>query len=729
MLSRFLFLLLLAALPLAPASRTHAQSNAFTQATNPEPNCVASLLADTAAIAPGKPFTVGVRFKLAKGWHLYWQFPGESGAAPSVAWQLPPGFQAGPIQWPLPHALVTSGVIFTNVYENELVLPVEIRPPAELPPGKVALTARIKWFVCSDTCLPGNATLTLELPSGPVTPDNQELFATWKAKLPQDPPAPFTVEWTRAPKELQIRVQGIPDKETLEIFPIPPAGLTPDHPESTPSATPGTAQFKIPIADPDPAGAQWRALFVLTAPDGTRRGWELANADAAASNPGVQPNGSAPATFPPAAKTPSNAPQEIAPAAPSKTNSLAGVLWGAFLGGLLLNLMPCVLPVIALKIFGFTQQAGQDPRRVFKLGLAFASGVFTFFLGLALAVIGLKAAGGGLNWGFQFQNPWILLGLISAVFIFGLNLLGVFEITLSSTANSRLSELSGQHGYGGAFLHGMFTTLLGTSCTAPYLGVTLGFAVSQPAPSVILIFLTIAAGMSLPYLILTANTSLLRFLPKPGLWMERLKQGMGFIMLGVAIWLLTVLGQSRGAAVLGGTCAYLLSLGIGCWLLGVLQSRIVALLVAVALAFAGYRLFVHEPLNAPLKLSPAAESGDWVAFSPERVAAERAAGHAVFVDFTADWCLNCKVNERLTLSKPEVMEAFKRAGVVLVKADWTNGDKTITEELNRFGRVGVPFYLLYPPKSGEPVIFPELLTPTMILEAVQKLSSGVPPSR
>lgn len=713
MLSRFLSLLLLLTFTATFAPNSSAQSNSFALTPNTEATCVASLLADTTAITPGKPFTVGLRFKMAKGWHLYWQFPGESGAAPSVIWQLPPGFQAGPIQWPLPHALVSSGVIFTNVYENELVLPVEIRPPTELPPGKLTLLAKVKWFICAETCLPGNAELSLELPSGSAAPDNQELFSTWRAQLPMPEPAPFQVSWTRTPKEIQLSVQGIPGKETLEVFPIPPAGILPDHPETLPSSTPGTALFKIPVSDPDPAGATWRALFVLNSPDGTRRGWELSKSNEPQAKPGVPSPGQI--------SSPESSVESAIPASASAKGGLAAVLWGAFLGGLLLNLMPCVLPVIALKIFGFTQQAGQDPRRVFQLGLAFAAGVFTFFLGLALAVIGLKAAGGGLNWGFQFQNPWILVGLISAVFVFGLNLLGVFEITLSSGTNSRLSELSGQHGFGGAFLHGMFTTLLGTSCTAPYLGVTLGFAVSQPAPSVILIFLTIATGMSLPYLILTANTSLLRFLPKPGMWMERLKQGMGFIMLGVAVWLLTVLGQSRGVAVLGGTCSYLLTLGIGCWLLGILRSRLLAFLIALALGTAGYRLFLYAPLANPVELGAPVSSEGWLPFSTERLAAERAAGHAVFVDFTADWCLNCKVNERLTLSKAEVQEAFKKAGVVLLKADWTNGDKAITAELNRFHRVGVPFYLLYPAKTGEPVIFPEILSPTLILEAIQSL--------
>jgi thiol:disulfide interchange protein DsbD len=339
-------------------------------------------------------------------------------------------------------------------------------------------------------------------------------------------------------------------------------------------------------------------------------------------------------------------------------------------------------------------------------------------------VIGLKAAGSGLNWGFQFQNPLILTALIAAVFVFGLNLLGVFEITLGGDTNAKVSALASKQGYGGAFLHGAFTTLLGTSCTAPYLGVTLGFAVSQPAPSVILIFLTIAAGMSLPYLLLTSNPTLLRFLPKPGAWMERLKQVMGFLILAVAVWLLSVLGQSRGAEALSGACAILLVLGGACWLLGTLRSRVVALLLSGALAFGGYHIFLKNALLSSTSSPQSSKGGlteHWEPFSPERVKAELGKGNAVFVDFTAEWCLNCKVNEHVTLSKPEVQAAFKERNVVLLKADWTNGDPMITAELNRFNRLGVPFYLLYSPGASEPKVFPELLTPALVLEALESL--------
>ncbi len=677
------------------------------------PKAVPSLIADTAAVAADKPFTLGIRFALADRWHIYWQAPGDSGAAPQVEWDLPPGFTAGALQWPLPHSLKSEGDLYTNVYEGEVVLPVEIHPPKELPAGPFVFKAKLKWYVCSETCLPGAGDVSLSLPAGQPKPANAEVFTLWKNRLPQSSPAPFSVEWSRTPDALLVKVQGAPAGEKVEVFPIPPVGATADHPE------PISRTYRIPTTNQGQPES-WKALVVLEGGAGERRGWEVGAAFApGVSNSAVPTSGGTPAggaTFTPKTISPESATATAA-------GGMAGVLWAAFLGGLLLNLMPCVLPVIALKIFGFTQQAGEDPKRVFRLGLAFVGGVFTFFLGLAFAVIGLKAAGSGLNWGFQFQNPLILTALIAAVFVFGLNLLGVFEITLGGDTNAKLSALSSKQGYGGAFLHGAFTTLLGTSCTAPYLGVTLGFAVSQPAPSVILIFLTIAAGMSLPYLLLTSNPTLLRFLPKPGAWMERLKQVMGFFILGVAVWLLSVLGQSRGTAALSGACAFLLALGVACWLLGTLRSRPLALLLSVALAFGGYHVFLKEALHqtASLPASKSALTEKWEPFSPERVNAELAKGHPVFVDFTAEWCLNCKVNEHVTLSKPEVQAAFKEHDVVLLKADWTNGDPMITAELNRFKRLGVPFYLLYHPANPEPKVFPELLTPGIVLEALEAL--------
>lgn len=702
-------LLLLAAL-LSGASNVSAQF-----LVGP-PKAVPSLISDTKAVAASQPFTLGIRFTLAEHWHLYWRFPGDSGAAPEVEWSLPPGFEAGPIQWPLPRLLKSEGDLFTNVYENEVLFPVEIRPPAQIPAAPFVITAKLKWYVCSETCLPGDGEVSLSLSPGEPAPDNADLFALWKSRLPQSSPAPFQLKWTKNKDSVTVAVTGLEDSGKVEFYPIPPRGVMAEHPEPLASDPKGRT-FRIPSPEAGLASEDWKALVVLEE-GGARRGWEVSAtfSQSAGGSPGGVVAGRSDSPRGSAASM--EAPRD------ANAGGLGKVLWAAFLGGLLLNLMPCVLPVIALKIFGFTQQAGEQPGRVFRLGLAFCAGVFTFFLGLAMAVAGLKAAGGGLNWGFQFQNPWILSGLIASVFVFGLNLLGVFEISLGGGANAKLSALSSKQGYGGAFLHGAFTTLLGTSCTAPYLGVTLGFAVSQTTPVVIAIFLTIAAGMSLPYLLLTSNPALLRFLPKPGAWMERLKQLMGFVILAVAVWMLGVLGKSLGVDAIAGTGAFLLVLGFACWIFGTLQNRVLALLAALLVSAAGYRFFVYDALmRGPVHSQGGAESSEegWEPFSPERVAKERAAGRPVFVDFTAEWCLNCKVNERVTLSKQEVQAAFKKRGVVMLKADWTHKDAVITEELNRFNRIGVPFYLLYKPGADAPHVFPELLTPGLVLEALGSL--------
>lgn len=727
------FLLPLVALSWLASGRLDAQF--FGVPSKAEPD----LVADTATVAPGKSFTVGIRFKIADKWHLYWRFPGDSGAPPSVRWELPPGVQAGPIQWPLPHALQAEGDLFTHVYEKELLLPVEFRMAADFAAPSLTIKAALKWYVCSETCLPGEETVSLTLPvtqDAPPEPAHAELFSQWRARLPETREAPpFQSHWRRLANALEVTLRGLPTPYTPELFPIPPEQATAEHPTRTTEG--GTVRFRIPSADKPLHPGKWSALVVLQGNEGTRRGWEISEPETppkpafpGESREKTAPENTATGPRPPEAVPASSVASaaEIHPDSPAG-GSFAAVLWTAFLGGLIMNLMPCVLPVIALKLFNFTRQAGEDPRRVFRLGLSFCAGVMAFFLGLSFAVIGLQKAGSTLNWGFQFQNPWILLGLLGAVFVFGLNLLGVFEIALSSDANAKLSALSAKEGHGGAFLHGAFTTLLGTSCTAPYLGVTLGFAASQPAPKVIAIFLTIAAGMSLPYLLLTTNPALLRLLPKPGLWMERLKQLMGFGMLAVAVWLLGVVGETRGVDAIQGACALLLALGMGCWMFGVMRSRVLALGGSLLLAAAAVWIFVVPSVRLAtgakqeiqaVHANPAESVEIWQPFSPERLAQELAAGNPVFVDFTASWCFNCKVNKKMVLSRPEVLEAFRARGVVLLKADWSIPNPVITRELLKHDRTGVPLNVLYAPGQA-PVRFPEILRKQTLLEALQNL--------
>ncbi len=653
-----------------------------------------SLIADRTKIEEGKPFTVGVRMEMAPKWHTYWQYPGEAGGAPKVTWELPPGFSAGPIRWPIPQARLDEGDLLTYTYEGDLILPVEITPPASLPAGNVTLKAQIRWLVCDQTCIPGEGSAELTLATGAGgEPANADLFAKTSAQLPRDAAPPFSVKWDTTATEVTARLSGLAATTKAEFFPLPPQGLTPGHPKTGDIAADGSRTITLPIAEGGTASLQLPGVIVTTKADGTREGWAITpSASAIPTTPKLDP----------------------APA----PGSFALKLLLAFLGGMIMNVMPCVLPVIALKIFGFVGQGKQEPGRVFRLGLAFNAGVFAFFLGLALAVSRLKLA---FNFGYQFQNPFLLAGIIALVFVLSLSLLGVFEISLGSGASSTLSELSGREGYSGAFLHGLFTTLLGTSCTAPFLAGSLSYAATQTTPVIFLLFTAIAAGMCTPYFLLTARPAWLRYLPKPGAWMDRVKQGMGFIMLALAVWLFSILGL-RGSSVVGGMSWFLFTLALACWIFGTFRESWTARILTLVIPVAGYLFFLDGKLGAaPTGAGSAAKhrtgSIEWTDYSEERLAEARKAGTPVFIDFTAEWCINCKTYERLVLMNAAVGAKFSDKKVVPLRADWTNTeDPVVTRALKSYGRVGVPVYVLYRPGEDQPVVLDALTTGTLIAE-------------
>ncbi len=651
-----------------------------------------TLLANTAAVEAGKPFTVGVRFELDPTWYIYWQNAGDIGVPTSVEWELPAGFKAGPLRWPLPAVHEAAGDFLNYVYERETLLSAEITPPAALPAGPLTIRAKVKWQMCDPRqCVPGEAELALALPAGPAAAANGELFAKWNAQLPREGGAPFPVTWDRSKAAaFSLRIEGLGKEYAAEFFPLPPPGAKPDHPTAGEVAADGARTITFPIAEGGAANLPWRGVLAISKEGEARQGWLIA------------PDATAP----------------VATASPAKADG--GLLWkllAAFLGGLIMNVMPCVLPVIALKIFGFVNQAGQEPARVFRLGLAFNAGVFTFFLGLAAAVARLKLA---FNWGYQFQNPYLLAGMIALVFVFALSLLGVFEVTLGG-AESKLSELSRREGYGGAFLHGLFTTLLGTSCTAPFLATSLSFATTQTTPVIFLLFLAIAAGMSLPFFLLTARPAWLRYVPKPGPWMERVKQLMGFFMLAVAVWLFTVLAL-RGADAVAAMSWFLLALGLACWLFGTCRESAVIRVAIALLPVGAYFLFLDGKLNAVRPVASAERhwktgSIDWIAYSEERLAEAHTANRAVFVDFTAEWCINCKAYERLVLATDAVGAKFREKNIVALRADWTDTqDPVVTPALKKFGRVGVPLYVLYRPGETEPLVLDAITPAALILE-------------
>ena len=653
-----------------------------------------SLVAETGMIVPGQPFKVGVRFQMAPGWHVYWQYPGESGGPPRIEWELPEGFKVGPIQWPIPKAHLDDGDLLTYIFEDDLLLVAEVTPPAQLPLGELKLTAQLRWLVCEKICVPGNGSVALTLPTGAsATLANAELFDHWRTLLPKTGAAPFQVKWERTPEAATLRISGLPRELGTEFFPLPPEGVKLGQPKAGQIADDGQRSLTFPLSEGGAPDLKLGGVLVTTKGD-VREGWLISAENAS------------PAVAKPAAEQPGDKPSD---------GGLGWKLLLAFFGGLILNVMPCVLPVIALKIFGFVRQASEAPERIFRLGLAFTAGVFAFFLGLAAVV---AVIGRAFNWGYQFQNPWLLTALIALVFVFSLNLLGVFEIALSSTATTTMSELSGREGYSGAFLHGMFTTLLGTSCTAPFLATSLSYATTQPLPIVFLLFAAIASGMSLPYLLLTARPGWLRYLPKPGLWMERAKQLMGFVMLAVVVWLLTVLG-SRGSEAIGAVSWFLLFLALACWIYGAFSRSFFAWLAILAVIASGYFLFLSGAFAHPAVKSARQNSPDglaWNSYSDDAVAAAISRGDAVFIDFTADWCVNCKAYERLVIETEPVHRAFRERKVTLFKADWTHGDPEISRALKRFGRIGVPLYVLYRPGETKPVVMDALTSGLLLKE-------------
>jgi len=670
----------------------------------------AELLADTSTIVPGKPFTVGLLLRMAPGWHTYWKFSGDAGLPTELKWKLPPGWKIGDIQWPIPLKTIDPGDIQTYGYVDEVLLMQEVTPPPKIENSPIELGADASWLVCEKICIPGSATLQLELPiSATSQPANTELFARYRRLLPQNWPGAnvAAAEWRRAGSDLRLKVtsEALADYPALEFFPLPDQATVVGHP-TIESRNKNEIVFRIPIESSGKNLSSIAGLIVFSEqPNGEdRAAWQIA------------------------------VPSTVSAARPAPARGIFTFLLFGFLGGIILNLMPCVLPVISLKIFGFIQQAGQSRQKILRSGVAFTLGIFAWFIVLALLLIALKAAGRDVTWGgFQFTNPYFVLGLSVIVLVFALNLFGVFEISLPQSMTRGLLLTTARKDDLGSFFQGVFATVLATPCTAPFLGTALGFAFSQSAAIILAMFIAIAAGMSAPYLLLSAQPAWLRFLPKPGPWMLHVKQFMGFLLLATLLFLLYVLGAQRGLEGAIWASCFLLVISVACWMKGAFvvptasaAKRNVVIFLMLVLVFASGIYFIGDKFHsANIASADSRLRGDWQAFTPERLQAELEQGRTVFVDFTAAWCLTCKFNEASVLESAEVREAFQRHAIVKLKADWTNGDPVITKLLQQFGRPGVPLYVLYPGKNEEPIVFPELLTKGMVLDKLETISRTV----
>jgi thiol:disulfide interchange protein len=670
----------------------------------------AELLADTTAVVPGKPFAVGLLLRMAPGWHTYWKFSGDAGLPTELKWKLPPGWKIGEIQWPIPLKTIDPGDIETYGYEDEVLLIQEITPPQNLDVSSTKISADASWLVCEKICIPGSATLQLDLPiSTAAQQTNAELFERYRRLLPQKWPQVnvATAKWDRGGSDLRLKITSdtLVKYPAVDFFPLPDEGTVVGHP-STETRDQNQISFRIPIESAAKNVSSMAGLVVFSQQPngGDRAAWQLTTIPA------------------------------VSAAHHEPVRGVLTFLLFGFLGGLILNLMPCVLPVISLKIFGFIQQAGQSRQKIFRSGIAFTIGIFAWFIALALILIVLKTTGRDVTWGgFQFTNAYFVLALSVIVLVFALNLFGVFEITLPQSMTRGLVSTGDRKDDLGSFFQGVFATVLATPCTAPFLGTALGFAFTQSAAIILAMFVAIAAGMSAPYLLLSAQPAWLRFLPRPGPWMVHVKQFMGFLLLATLLFLVYVLGAQRGLEGAIWASCFLLVIAVACWMKGAFAlptvsaaKRTFVFVLMLLLVVAGGTYFIGDKFQSTKIASADSQlRGGWQPFTPERLQAELEQGRTVFVDFTAAWCLTCKFNETNVLESADVRDAFQRRGIVKLKADWTNGDPVITKLLRHFGRPGVPLYVLYPGKNEEPIVFPELLTKGMLLEKVETVGRTV----
>ncbi len=675
------------------------------------------LVSAATSIQPGQPFTVALRMQHDPHWHSYWINAG-TGYPTSLAWTLPEGFKAGEIQWPTPHVVKDSaGKITGNGYDGENFLFVEITPPATLAAGTaVTLTATAEWLMCQEVCMPGDATVALTLPvANERSPENAtvaRLINQARLDLPARAPANWKITAVRGEKtvELTLETGTALDPAGLHFFSTD--GLIDYEQVQASQATATSLSVILPITAGAEAGTT-RLVGVLR----SETGWGSV-APSHGLSIDLEFNAPKPAT---AAATDSKPPLSANNAPPAAPGSLLGTLALAFVGGLILNLMPCVFPVLGIKILGFVNQSGNDRKKITAHGLVFALGVLVSFWTLAGMLLVLRAGGSQLGWGFQLQSPAFVFGMAVFMLIFALNLSGLFEIGLSATGVG--GSLQMKEGYGGSFFTGALATLVATPCSAPFLAPALGAALSLSAFESILIFTAIAIGLALPYLLLSIFPQAIKLLPRPGAWMETFKQFMAFPLYATVGWLLWVLaGQTKDDdnALLLIAFGFVL-VAMAAWAYGRFgqahgkPSRQLAGRIFAATLLAG-GLYTGWPKTAEAAATAGTYQVTWEKWSPEAITAAQAAGKFVYVDFTARWCATCQTNKAAVFHSDAVLAALAKNNVVLLRADWTNRDPKITAELARWNRSAVPFNLIYAPGKSEPAVLPELLTPATVLK-------------
>ena len=652
-----------------------------------------TLLLEVEEVRPGTTVTAAVRLQMPPGWHTYWRNPGEAGDPTKIKWTLPAGVTAGAIQWPVPEKIFAQE-IYTYGYHGEEFLLVPLMLAPDLKPGPIALKARVDWLECEELCVLGDATVNATLLVGEVTKVSKDaaVIEAARKKLPAAQ-VKYTAAWDGPAagdkRPLLIEFATSESARQFDFFPHLSDGWAVEA-KTEASVTDGKVLLRKFVKK---SGGAWPTQLegLIVEHDKER----LVAANEALVEIAQK------TTAPPVAGT-----------------LLVKMLLLAFIGGLILNVMPCVLPVIALKILGFVQQGKGNVAAVRKLGVSYTLGVLFSFLILAGVVLGVQRAGGAATWGMQFADPHYLLVLLVIMTLVTLNLFGVFEVLLDGSTMTAASDLASRQGISGAFFNGILATALATPCTAPILAEALGFAFSQPPSVVVLMFLAIGLGLASPYLVLSFRPDWLKFLPKPGAWMEKFKVAMGFPMLATVFWILSLTAPhfgKRGMVWLG---VFVTFLALAAWVWGEFVQRSTSRKGLAKML--SLLLFVGGCGYSYLQLTSRDEI-PWKPWSAAAVAQARAEKRVVLVDFTADWCLTCKANKRTSIEISSVRAKLKEINAVALLADNTQSPPEIAAELQKHNRAGVPLVLVYS-KDGTspPVVLPTLLTPGLVLDALEK---------
>ncbi|MFV3074252.1 protein-disulfide reductase DsbD family protein [Niveispirillum fermenti] len=662
---------------------------------------------ETTGVAPGQTVWAALTQNIRPHWHTYWVNPGDSGIPTEIAWTLPEGWKADAITWPAPERF-PIGPLVNFGYKDTVHLLVPLTVPADAPAGQtVRLDAQVDWLVCEDICIPESAALSIAVPvlaeTAPVDPDAAALFAAARAALPVPSPYEATLSPGDKTHRLALAAPGLDRGRVTDVFFFP-------H-EYTVAASNATQPITLDAAGLtltlEPAGAlpAGPVTGVLTFTE-QLDGQSLRHALAVEA-----------AVGPPAAA--------LSPPPAGLQTGLLSALLLALAGGAILNLMPCVFPVLSMKALALMRHGPGEARRH---GLAYTAGVLVCFGIVAGALIALRAGGAAIGWGFQLQDPLVVAVLAYVMLLLGLSLSGVF--TLGGSIMGVGQGLAGRDGLAGSFFTGVLATVVATPCTAPFMGTALGFAITQPWPVALSVFLALGLGMALPFLALSFSPALLRRLPRPGIWMDRVKQALAFPLYASAAWLLWVLSIQAGPAALATVLAGMVAIAFAAWVYG--QTRLsggamrafgtVLAVLALGGAIAGATTAAPTAAGGqgPTATADAAAAG-FEPWTPDRQAALLAQGKPVFVNFTAAWCVTCLVNERTSLSTAGVRQALGQKGVTYLKGDWTNRDATIARVLESHGRSGVPLYLLYRPGEQVPVILPQILTEGIVLDALAPL--------